>query len=63
MSCVLHGKSLSFRSTKKEPMQATLQLEVPAQFSWAGLGSYGIYMRQEYFPDKPIERKRDFAGQ
>ena len=30
MSCVSRRGSLSFRSTKKEPLQRTLQLEVPA---------------------------------
>ena len=30
---------------------------------WAGQGSYGIYMGQEYFLNNPIQRKRDFGGQ
>ena len=34
-----------------------------AQFSWTGQGSCGIYMRQEYFLNKPIQREKDFGGQ
>ena len=39
MSCVSHGRSLSFRSTNKEPLQTTLQLEVHA------LQSTSIWLR------------------
>ena len=30
---------------------------------WAGQGSYGIYMRHQYFLNKRIQKKRDFGGQ
>ena len=29
----------------------------------AAQGSYGINMRQEYFPNKPIQREREFGVQ
>ena len=34
-----------------------------AGLGWAGLCSYGINMRHEYFLNKPIKRKRDFGEQ
>ena len=36
-----------------------------AGLGWAGLGwaGLGIYMGQEYFLNKPIQRERDFGGQ
>ena len=33
------------------------------ELGWSGLGSYGIYMGQENFLNRPILKERDFGGQ